>query len=429
MTQAAAPFSDGTPQASQWPIPPSHFFDYRLDLKDATAGTYFYHSHVGFQAVSVSGPLIIEDEGDSECPHRYDDERTVFIADVFRTTDNEIEAGLTASPFQWSGETDALLFNGMGVSKTYPNTPGTGCGVARISVEPGRTYRFRFIGATALSFLSLGIEGHSNLQIIEADGDFTQAHGVSFLQIGSGQRYSVLIKTKSCEELKEDGKLQYYLQGETRERPNMTAGYALLSYTNKCDFTPEYNLNDSVPSTSPMSLPPTQTDWLEHALQPLQRNDFPQPSEVTRRVTITVEQIVSAHITWQENMYSWLGSPVPYLVALYEDQKNFLPDYQYALEHKGIDDRVGAFPAKLGEVLEIVIQNTGSTVGGLDVHPFHAHGAHYYDIGSGNGTYDADANNALLGDRQPVKRDTTMLYRYGNETTPGALAGWRGKHC
>lgn len=56
---ATAPFSDGTPQAAQWPIPPHHFFDYELHVPIGYAGTYFYHSHVGLQAISASGPLIV----------------------------------------------------------------------------------------------------------------------------------------------------------------------------------------------------------------------------------------------------------------------------------------------------------------------------------------------------------------------------------
>jgi len=39
-----------------------------------------------------------------------------------------------------------------------------------IDVEPGKTYRLRFIGATALTFASIAIEGHESLQVIEADG-------------------------------------------------------------------------------------------------------------------------------------------------------------------------------------------------------------------------------------------------------------------
>jgi len=56
---ATAPFSDGTPQAAQWPVPPGHFFDYELHVPIGMAGTYFYHSHVGWQATSATGPLIV----------------------------------------------------------------------------------------------------------------------------------------------------------------------------------------------------------------------------------------------------------------------------------------------------------------------------------------------------------------------------------
>lgn len=59
LTMGTAPFSDGTPQAAQWPIPPNHFFDYELHVPIGMSGTYFYHSHVGVQALSVTGPLIV----------------------------------------------------------------------------------------------------------------------------------------------------------------------------------------------------------------------------------------------------------------------------------------------------------------------------------------------------------------------------------
>ena len=86
-------------------------------------------------------------------------------------------------------------------------------------------------------------------------------------------------------------------------------------------------------------------------------------------------------------------------------------------------------PRFLSQVLEIILVNTGSLVnsnGGVDYHPFHAHGNHYYDLGSGNGTYDPAANELKLKDYNPVLRDTTNLYRYEASTTAGADAGWRG---
>lgn len=36
---AVSPFSDGTPGASQWPIPPNHYFDYELEMEVGHAGS------------------------------------------------------------------------------------------------------------------------------------------------------------------------------------------------------------------------------------------------------------------------------------------------------------------------------------------------------------------------------------------------------
>lgn len=162
---AVSPFSDGTPSAAQWPIPPMHFFDYEIRPDVGMAGTFFYHSHVGFQAVSAAGPLIIED---FLVPYDYDEEKIIFLQDVFTKNDSTVEAGLVHSPLIWSGETSMILVNGQGGGTAN----GTVCdaSLATIDVEPGKTYRLRFIGSTALTFATLAIEGHDSLSVIEADG-------------------------------------------------------------------------------------------------------------------------------------------------------------------------------------------------------------------------------------------------------------------
>lgn len=67
----------------------------------------------------------------------------------------------------------------------------------------------------------------------------------------------------------------------------------------------------------------------------------------------------------------------------------------------------------------------GSAGGGLDTHPWHMHGRHYYDIGAGEGAYDADMAEARLAGTTPVQRDTTMLFRYNATTAPDEVRGWR----
>lgn len=162
---AMSPFADGTPQVSQWPIPPMHYFDYEMHPEIGYAGTYFYHSHVGFQAVSAAGPLIVEDSG--KVPYDYKDDKVIFVTDVFKKTAHEIEKGLVASPLKWSGESAMVMINGKGGGLDN----GTFCNasLAVIDVEPDTTYRFRFIGATALTFAHLEIEEH-NMSVVEVDG-------------------------------------------------------------------------------------------------------------------------------------------------------------------------------------------------------------------------------------------------------------------
>jgi L-ascorbate oxidase len=99
LSKSVAPFSDGTPLVSQWPIPPGHFFDYELHPIPEESGTYFYHSHVGFQAASAFGPLIIEDA--SRCAYDYDEERIIQFSEYFNKSDDAIVEGLGASPFVW----------------------------------------------------------------------------------------------------------------------------------------------------------------------------------------------------------------------------------------------------------------------------------------------------------------------------------------
>jgi L-ascorbate oxidase len=422
-----ADFSDGSVQATQWPIPPNHFFDYEVETLPEDAGSYFYHSHVGIQALTASGPLIVEDC--DKCVYDYDEERIVHIQDYFNKTDEQIQSGLRGVPFVWSGEVNAVLINGKGMTSTA-TFDGKDCSMPIINVTPGKTYRFRFIGATALSHVLLQIEKHDSLSIIAADAAYTQPYSVDRMQIGSGQRFDVLFKAKTKSEIEQDGsKGLYVIQFETRNRPSVFRGYAFLQYD-------ESSLIPIAPSLPPLSITNETYNWAEYALQPLKPDDdFPSLSEVTRRIVLNNTQKVSntTHQTiWVLNELTWTQETfaTPLLVDIYLRGDVVVPNYAAALSNHGWDPATKSFPARVGEVLEIVFQNTGSLVGGnggVDVHPFHAHGQHIYDVGSGNGTYDAEANEAKIKQLNwtPVKRDSTMLYRYTSVTKPGLAAGWR----
>ncbi|KAK3948299.1 multicopper oxidase-domain-containing protein [Pseudoneurospora amorphoporcata] len=458
LAQRMAPFADGTPQASQWPIPPGHFFDYEVATEPSDAGTYFYHSHVAMQATTCSGPVVVDDC--SSCPFNYDDERILYFQDYLRVSDKEMAEDVQAVPYIWPGETDGIVLNGRSVpignkaargpsgqkgvfGGGHASSPGgnpspgvkqitneEGCTLPVIDVEPGKTYRFRIAGATSLSLLSMAIEDHAGFTVIQADGmQYLRPVDTRDLQLGPGQRFDVLFRAKTMDELAADGnKTTYYLQFETRSRPEQLRGYAVIRYDDNVAVPEE-------PAVSPVDLPADPNGWLEYTFEPLSGFVAPTAAEVTRRITLEVVQLkdnVTGRQIWQLSGITWTEESykVPLLVDIYQRGTDAMPNYTVAKGNKGWDPQTGSFPIKLGEVVELVIQNTGtisSIAGFVEAHPFHVHSQHVFDIGGGPGVYDADANNAKIDSLgyKPTLRDTTMLYRYKDTVYPGQAAGWR----
>ena len=92
--------------------------------------------------------------------------------------------------------------------------------------------------------------------------------------------------------------------------------------------------------------------------------------------------------------------------------------------------RLEGIGARIGEVIDIILMNEPQgDIGGFDVHPWHIHGGHVYDLGSGRGQYDPSAVENKLRTYTPILRDTTYLYRYtsgdGLNLEPYTHHGWR----
>ncbi|KAH7239898.1 Cupredoxin [Fusarium redolens] len=326
LSQSAYPFSDGIPLASQWPIPPGHYFDYELRTEVDTAGTYFYHSHIGFQASTAGGPLIVEDPGATSCDRNL--ERVFFLSEYWQETDQEVKEQMQDTPIRWPGKARGFLINGKGIASSGVLQRASKT-LEVIEVEPAKAYRLRFIGVTSLFMAMIGVENHTQFDIIAADG--------------------------------------HYMQPYTR--------------------LPEHsNLSKSL-----MILPPTISGYLDYNLRPLRHTNPPTINEVTRRTEDQADPVPHT------------SSSQPYLVALYNNQSRYLPDYDAAVANGGLDPKTGTYPAKLGEVIEI----DGTPGGG------------------GPGAWDPDVVEKRLNGIYPVLRDTTLLYRYQEGVKPNKKARWR----
>lgn len=188
---------------------------------------------------------------------------------------------------------------------------------------------------------------------------------------------------------------------------------------------------------------------MEYTLQPLRPNGFPSAKEVTRQVVLRSSQLLaSSGLFWSVQNHTWtetnqhLGntsysntSPnagIPYLVDIYNRGDAAIPDYETTVKnHGGWDPNLNVYVAKVGEIIDVILVNepNGGPFG-FDNHPWHIHGSHVYDLGSGPGSYNATANEEKLRGYNPVLRDTSMLYKYITSEYVGAgkdytSQGWR----
>jgi L-ascorbate oxidase len=179
--QRQTPQMDGVGFVTQMPIPNGQTFTHVFYAYPP--GTHMYHSHSGLQAVTTFGALIVDDPTRpwevAEAPSG-----PIAISDSWEGIDRLTqEQGLIESPFKWEGEPSNLLINGQ---KNFV-----------LTLDPGRTYLLRLIGAMSLSTVVFGITQHP-MTVVEVDGKLVlPRHNISSIEIASGQRYAVMIETKN----------------------------------------------------------------------------------------------------------------------------------------------------------------------------------------------------------------------------------------
>jgi CopA family copper-resistance protein len=212
---------DGVPGFSFAGIAPDGMYEYRFRVKQH--GTYWYHSHSGFQEqLGVYGPLIIEPLRPE--PHRYERDYVVMFSDwtdenparvlakLKKQSDYYNEHRRTVGDFirdaadhgwsatlgdRWawarmnmsptdladvSGATYSYLLNGR-----TPANPWSGL------FRPGERIRLRLINGSAMSYLDFRIPG-LKLTVIAADGQPVEPVQVDELRLAVAETYDVLVE-------------------------------------------------------------------------------------------------------------------------------------------------------------------------------------------------------------------------------------------
>ena len=171
--QHHTPFMDGVPFLTQCPIAPGQSFNYTFQPR--FGGTFWYHSHVGYQRTQgLYGLFIILRDNED-----LDDVGQVLLVSEYNHIDEWI-------PRHYYSDPQSVLINGKG---EYENNEAP---LEVISAKSGNTMRFRFIHAGYRQQQMLGIEGHK-LHVIEIDGFPVEPITVDRIFAFQGERYDFTI--------------------------------------------------------------------------------------------------------------------------------------------------------------------------------------------------------------------------------------------
>ena len=428
LSMSASPWSDGTPKISQWPIKAGEWFQYEYFLGPEDQGTCFYHSHVGLQQSTAHGALIIEPATQCETKVDYEDVPLV-IADSWYKTDSVLQHGLLNAPWTWVNTTNHILING----QANDTCAGFHCGqkFPVIDVRPDTNYKFRFIHAGGLVYVSLGFQDHS-FDIVEVGGTNLKPYGVDHIEFGPGERYSVMLKTKSTAEVKKDGRNGLYLiKMASRWRQPPVTNYAVLRYkTDDCD---ESDVNGYIDMTgndmfySSMDayvLPPESFGWLASQFEALV--DEPPPKNTKNEVILlnTQQYKQDGLVKWKVNDVSFneldpSGTGKPYLVQLYQGHIP-MPKFQSQATNF-FDAASNAYVLKDGQVVDIVIINQPSAIKhNVEIHPWHFHSRHFWVMAIGKGNFNEQSYEKYKL-AHPYRKDSQMVYP-GTESGEEVLA-------
>lgn len=215
---------DGVPGLSFNGIRPGESFRYQFEVQQS--GTYWYHSHSGFQEqTGLYGAIVVEPRDNP--PHSYDRDYVVVLSDWSDESPDTIFANLKRSPhiYNTNQRTLADWHNDVrkyGVSKTrqlramWNQMRMSDSDLADVT---GRTYTFlmngkapadgwvgefqrgervllRFVNAAAMTFFDVRIPG-LKMTVVAADGQAVQAVTVDEFRIGAAETYDVIVEPDS----------------------------------------------------------------------------------------------------------------------------------------------------------------------------------------------------------------------------------------
>jgi CopA family copper-resistance protein len=271
---------DGVPSLSFPGIAPGETFVYRFPVHQS--GTYWYHSHSGFQEqTGVYGPIVIKPKGGY--PQAFDRDYVVMLSDWSDENPNTIVSNLKfqsdyynfrqrtlatfvddvqrkgladtiADRLEWGGmrmsPTDILDVSGATYTYLINGHPPEANWTALF--RPGERVRLRFINGSSMSIFDVRIPDLP-MTVVQADGNDVEPIPVDEFRISVAETYDVIVQPR------EDHAYTIFVQAEDR------TGYA------RGTLAPRPGMAGEIPPMDPRPLR-TMTDMgmggMDHGAMP-----------------------------------------------------------------------------------------------------------------------------------------------------------------
>ncbi|KAF8535279.1 Cupredoxin [Trichophaea hybrida] len=405
--QNGTSYMDGVPGVTQCAIMPGMNFTY--DFVVDQPGTYWYHSHVkGQYPDGLRGPLIVHDP-DGPYAHEYDQQFVLTLSDWYHE-----QMSVLSSQFLSPGNPDGIVPVPQAALMNDSRD-------VKIPVQRDKVYRFRIINIAAAAGFYVWIEGHS-LEIIEVDGVYTERAETEGIYITSGQRYSVLVRTRSNGTANfaivgAIDQMLYSAMGHRVGMPSSTMATESMSMMRKrnpatgamptpsATETPSvsgvnlnvtgwlvYDESQSLPQPTPLSAFKTFDDT---TLSPLDKSPL-LPADHT--ITLNVTMAMHSGVTYSFfNGISYVPPQVPTLYTALTTGSNATLPGTYG-------NTTNTFILSYNSNIQLVINNLDT-----DSHPFHKHGSHMQVVARSpgeSGPYNGTISSATP---HPIRRDTILV--------------------
>lgn len=348
---------DGPTMLTQCPILPQTHFTYEFTVNQT--GTYWYHAHESVQyGDGLRGALIIEED-----EQKYDHDVVVTLCDWYY------------------GKSEQLLHDSKGNEPRIDSSLFNDTRDVKWGVEPNEEILIRLINMGMSGSQYFYIEDH-NLTIVEVDGVKIQPVEVDSVLLATGQRYGVVLQTKS----------------------NRDRNYGMVSITNmmmRKVYLDNWIVYDfAKPLDPPLEIHPRDLNYIDDfQLKPLVTT--PRLGTPTHQFEFTYDSIdYQGQNYWTMNGVPHLSPKIPTLMTVLSSGDN---EFGNPLIY---GNSTNTIIIEKGDIVDIIVNSND-----MMKHPFHLHG-HNFQVLARERKKHYEHDSSKFPDF-PLVRDTIVVPNHG----------------